>query len=191
MSQNATIARRAGQITGLLVLLVLLSSVVHAATATVEVIQSQDHYIPGKTYPIIFKIQIREGYFFHGPEPKKGKMIIPTTLKFQTEPGLSIEALQFPKPKKLRTKYLDEAIEVYSGEVQIRGRVRVYDTLLPGRHRVKGFLRYQACTTGSCFAPENVPFSFSTLDYLSGAPKVWEGQLQPISRAFDSMEPFG
>ena len=170
MSQNATIARRAGQITGLLVLLVLLPSVVHAATATVEVIQSQDHYIPGKTYPIIFKIQIREGYFLHGPKPKKGKMIIPTTLKFQTEPGLSIEALQFPKPKKLRAKYLDEAIEVYSCEVQIRGRVRIQEAVLPGDHKIKGFLRYQACTTDSCLAPENVPFSFSVQVAASGPP---------------------
>ena len=119
----------------------------------VEVIHSKESYAPGKDYPIAFRIKVPKGLLLHGHEIRPGQMLIPTNLTFEREKDVVIEDLQFPAPQEVKLAYSDEVVEVYKGEVLIRGTLHIGKGARTDTYEIKGTFSYQVCTFESCFPP--------------------------------------
>jgi len=137
-----------------------------AATVEVEVIHSQDRYPAGGTYPILFKLRIPSSWYIHGTQ-ESGKDLIPTELSFEKISGVKIKDIQFPPPIKKKFDYLDEAFDLFSGEILVSATLKISKRATPGDLAVKGLLTYQSCTSKCCMPPENVPVTL----YLTIAPE--------------------
>ena len=137
-----------------------------AATASVEVIQSSDKYYAGKTYPVVFRIRIIDGWYIHGNE--KGSVeIIPSALTFNGTPYLNVKDIRFPEPLKKKFDYLNEPIDIFSGEILISAEVAVVKDAPQGTQHITGRLSYQACSLNACRPPEDVPVEL-TFTVVSG-----------------------
>lgn len=131
-----------------------------AAMATVEVIQSSDRYHAGKSYPILFRINVIDGWYIHGDRAGTGE-IIPTSLTFDNADFLKIENIRFPEPEEKRFEYLSEPIEIFSGEILVSAEIAFRSDSPSGAHAIRGRLSYQACTLNACRPPEDIPVSLS------------------------------
>ncbi|MBN1276938.1 MAG: hypothetical protein JXA35_05550, partial [Deltaproteobacteria bacterium] len=132
-----------------------------ASVAKVEVIHSQDQYLPGGDYDIIFRISISSPWYIHGAE-KANEWLVPTVLSFPDSPILKVEEIRFPLPEKKRFEYSKEPLEVFSKEILIPARLVIGENTPAGSHLLQGLLSYQACNDKSCLPPEdvNIPVSF-------------------------------
>lgn len=133
-----------------------------AAVAKVEVIHSQDQYLPGGAYNIIFRVNISSPWYLHGAE-KATEGLIPTTLSFTDSPAVNVEGVQFPSPEEKKFEYSKEPLEVFAREILIPARLVINEKATTGSHVMSGLLSYQACSDKSCLPPEDVtiPISFS------------------------------
>jgi thioredoxin:protein disulfide reductase len=130
------------------------------ATASVEVIQCSDKYHSGKTYPVIFRIRIIEGWYIHSNE-KGTEGIIPSALTFNGTQYLKVKDIRFPEPLKKKFDYLTEPIETFSNEILVGADVAVEKDTPPGEQNIKGEFSYQACSSNSCRPPENLPVDWT------------------------------
>jgi len=126
-----------------------------ADTVKVDIVHSRDKYPAGSTYPIIFRIHIPSGLYIHGAQ-NNDDGIIPTSFSFEDSPFVNIEQIRFPLPEKKRFDYTNKEIDLYSGEVPVRAGLKVMENAHQGKQLIKGILSYQACSSTSCFPPEDV-----------------------------------
>ena len=131
-------------------------SFTRAAVVKVDVIQSQDRYPAGGSYPILLRIRIAEPWYLHGTK-ESGSGLIPTVLSFQASDGLRMEKIQFPEPEKKRFEYTKEPIDVFSGEILVRAILAVGETASEGENSISGELFFQACSSRSCLPPQKLP----------------------------------
>jgi thiol:disulfide interchange protein DsbD len=130
-----------------------------ADTVQCEVIQCQDLYEPGKTYPIAFRLTISKPWYIHGTEVPEDELLFPTQLSFEAPEGVTFKSLTFPTPEKIQFDYSDHPVDFYSGSILVRAHLAVADTVPEGYYVVKGHLAYQACSAEICLPPEEVLFS--------------------------------
>jgi thiol:disulfide interchange protein DsbD len=140
-----------------------------AATAQVEVVQSQDRYPVGGAYPILFRITIAEHWYLHGAK-ESGNGLIPTVLSFQQGQEIRIEKIRFPEPQRKKFDYTKEPVEVFSGQILVRATLVVADTAPEGEKIVMGRFSYQACSAESCRPPEKVQMGFTIHVVPQGTP---------------------
>jgi thiol:disulfide interchange protein DsbD len=153
-----------------------------AATCKVNVIQSQDQYPAGDSYPILFRIRISKPWYIHGTK-ESGDGLIPTVLSFSETPGVALRKLQFPEPEKKRFEYTNEQVAVFSGEFLVQGTLIVDEKAMTGKRVITGRLSYQACSSSACLPPENIPAVFSLSIAPQGAPS------EPLNQAmFDKKD---
>ncbi len=122
---------------------------------TVDVIHSTDRYAQGETYPILFRLNIKKGWFIHGTSPEED-FLIPTVLSIDDSKDLTISEVLFPKPYEKKFEYSTSPVEVYSDTVMVHGTVNIARESSPGSRTVKGTLSYQACSYSSCLQPEDL-----------------------------------
>jgi thioredoxin:protein disulfide reductase len=131
-----------------------------AKTVEIEVIHSSDNYHAGQTYPILFRMHVSDGWYIH--DVKAGNSgIIPTSLVFTSGPSLKVEDIRFPDPVKKKFDYLNEPIEIFSGEILVSAIVVFSNDSPTGAQTIKGGLSYQACSLNSCRPPEDVPIDLT------------------------------
>jgi thioredoxin:protein disulfide reductase len=132
----------------------------HAETVKVDIFHSQDRYPAGGRYPLIFRLTIAGPWYLHGTREEEG-MLSPTAMRFKAGPGVTVEGLRFPAPQKRRFEYTTEPVEVYSGQVLVRGTLVVKGEASLGAQQIQGKLSYQACSENSCLPPETTPVRVS------------------------------
>jgi len=146
----------------LFLLILLLSKSLYAplswaSPVKVEVIQSQDRYEVGRSYPLLFSLSIADEWFIHGPA-KEGDLI-PTEFTFGDQSRIRINDLLFPITENLKFEYLSEPVALFSGEIFVRGTLAFPEDTPLGEHILKGDLSYQACAATTCLPPEKVALS--------------------------------
>jgi len=127
-----------------------------AKTVNIEVIHSSDNYHAGQTYPILFRMNIQDGWYIHGVGAGNGE-IIPTSFVFNETPSLKVRDIRFPDPVKKKFDYLNEPIEIFSGEILVSATIAFSNDSPSGTQTIKGRLSYQACSLNACMPPEDVP----------------------------------
>jgi thioredoxin:protein disulfide reductase len=140
-----------------------------AETASIEAIQSSDRYHSGKSYPIIFKINVIDGWYIHGVEAGTGE-IIPTSLTFDNSAYLKVEDIRFPDTVEKRFQYLTGPIEIFSGEILVSARIAFSSDAPTGGQTVRGRLSYQACSINACKPPADVPVALTFTIVSRGTP---------------------
>jgi thiol:disulfide interchange protein DsbD len=128
-----------------------------AATVKVDVIQSQDCYEAGATYPLLFRVSIPDKWFIHGPYEEGDTC--PTEFRFENHSRIKIKDFVFPITQNVKLDYLDEPVALFSGEILVKGTLALPQDTPHGAQVLKGTLSYMACSLSSCRPPENIPLS--------------------------------
>lgn len=135
---------------------ILFPSPSWTSTVEAEIIYSTDGYLADGTYPILFRLNIQKSWYIHGAmESESG--IIPTRIIFHDSPYIKVKGIRYPETKKIIFDYLPEPISVYSGSIIISASLSSTKNIPLGIQEIKGILSYQACSSDSCLAPEEIP----------------------------------
>ena len=153
----------------LYIIIFLFSGHSWAATVNVEILHSQDRYQSGKSYPVLFRLEISKPWYIHGVTKERGELV-PTVLSFRKSPALKIDGIRFPEPQKKKFEYTPGPIEVYSGEVLVEATLVVSENTPSGDQVIKGDLSYQACSSKVCLPPEDIPINMSVHIVPQGTP---------------------
>jgi thiol:disulfide interchange protein DsbD len=148
----------------LFLLIVLLAKTLYAppswgSSVRVDIIQSQDRYEAGTSYPLLFRLSIADKWFIHGPA--KEEDLVPTEFAFEEHSRIRIKDLLFPITENMKLDYLPEPVALFSGEILVRGTLALPEDTPHGEHVLKGKISYQACSVSSCLPPESIPLSIS------------------------------
>ncbi len=121
---------------------------------------------PGTRISVFVDIAPKPKMHVYAPQEKDA---IPVSLALEADPAFTSRAPQFPDPEKYYFAPLDLTQLVFSKPFRIvqdvtlaltpafRERANAAGATLP----IKGTLRYQACDDKVCFAPKDVPVSWT------------------------------
>lgn len=116
---------------------------------------------PGKAATITVRFKIADGYHVNSNKPHSD-LLIPTAVKLNDLPELSVARLNYPAGQDLALKFSpDEKLSVYAGDVAITAVIRASKRAKAGRYSLNGELRYQACNDDSCFPPKTLPIEIA------------------------------
>jgi thiol:disulfide interchange protein DsbD len=121
-----------------------------------EVLHAQDHYQAGKTYPLLLRVTITDGWYIHG-DKLGDPFLFPTRLLFDKPPQVKIGSIRFPKAKAEKFAYVPEPLELYSGTILVQTDLAIQENAPVGELLVNGKIEYQACTSNSCIPVEELP----------------------------------
>lgn len=110
----------------------------------------------GKTVESSILVRIRPGYHINSNKPAE-EYLIPTKLTWNT-PGLESDVI-YPESELFVSQFSDEAMLVFSGEIELKSRFKAPAKLPSGLTEISGTLRYQACTDKACLAPTSLDVS--------------------------------
>ena len=107
----------------------------------------------GKTLEGSLLVRIRPGYHINSNKPAE-EYLIPTKLTWIT-PGIETE-VTYPESELFVSQFSDEAMLVFSGEIEFKTKFKASAELPAGLTEIAGTLRYQACTDKACLAPTSL-----------------------------------
>ncbi len=122
-----------------------------------SVVQSQDKYLPGASFKLLFELIFEEGW--HGQSNNPGKGLIPTVIKLEANDGISLGRIVYPKGKMEEFAFTDKAIPVYGGTTYIGMTAALAPSMKPGEYSIKAVLKVQTCNDSSCLMPSNIPIT--------------------------------
>ena len=81
---------------------------------------------------------------------------IPTRITLESNAGTLAGETQYPPPTLFRIA--DRSISTFAGTIDVRIPIDVAKDAAAGSRRIRGLLRYQACTASRCLFPASQPF---------------------------------
>lgn len=133
---------------------------------TVSTLTLQPEVYPGNRFALVVAVEPQPGV--HVYAPGAGPDYRPLTLGIEPKPYLTVYEPVYPMPDGTWISPLDERVPVYTRPAHARVEVAlgtrhelkpVYDT--GGRLEVTGILSFQACSETVCWAPRDVPVTWS------------------------------
>jgi hypothetical protein len=116
--------------------------------------------LAGRSTPIKLSFRIRNGFHINSNKPLQ-QVLIPTSIKLSPPTDIMVGRLEYPAGELMDLPFMpDEKLSVYSGAFQVAGQLKTTMAVSPGTYRVRGVLRYQACTERQCFPPRTTDFDF-------------------------------
>ena len=112
--------------------------------------------VAGETIEVPLTVRIRKDYHINSNKPAED-YLIPTRLTWE-EQGVEVLGTDYPESELFVSKFSDEPMFVYSGEITITSKLRLPAKLPDGLTELTGKLRYQACTDKACLAPTATEF---------------------------------
>ena len=114
----------------------------------------------GKESRVEMQFTVGRGYHVNSNKPKS-ELLIPTKVSLNPPTDILISSITYPEGKDLSFPFApDEKLNVYTGNITVSALVRADKTTPPGRYRVHGQLKYQACDDRACYPPAQVPVAF-------------------------------
>jgi len=126
-----------------------------ASVVKVRSEQSTNKIKSGTSAPISLVLDIDNGYHINSNRPTE-KYLIPTTLKLDRLPGLTVAVVRYPKAKLQKFSFSDKPLSVFEGKAVLKFTARALPSLAPGNHTLKGKLTLQACNDQLCLRPQTV-----------------------------------
>jgi thiol:disulfide interchange protein DsbD len=127
------------------------------STVKIDILQSQDRYTAGSSYPLLFRLSIDDKWFIHGPV--KEPDTTPTEFSFSDQSRIKIKDFLFPVTENKKFEYNSEPVAVFSGEIYVKASLMVPNDAPLGHQTLRGQLTYQACSASSCLPPGNIPLT--------------------------------
>ena len=87
---------------------------------------------------------------------EKEDHFIPSQISFESQEGIEIKAVEFPKPYDYFIEGIDAPLSVLEDQIKIEVQIVVDKK---GKQKIEGNFRYQACDDRKCFFPKNLAFS--------------------------------
>ena len=136
-----------------------------AFTAAISL--SSDRCFPGQELGVILDIHMNPGWHIYGkPLPEYYRAV---ELQFSGD-LVGNQRMDFPEPKTKLMPALDETLSVYEEHLRASGTLGIRwsppmpapflkplaKTIAPGKHKVIGTLRFQACSETACEPPDEI-----------------------------------
>jgi Disulphide bond corrector protein DsbC len=123
----------------------------------------------GKPNRVDLHFRIGAGFHVNSNQPKS-EFLIPTALKLDAPTDIVIGKVTYPPGEDMSFPFDPSAkLSVYSGEFTLRVVVRPLVHVVPGRYRLRGQLKYQACDNAACYPPKQLPVEFA-VKVVKGPP---------------------
>jgi thioredoxin:protein disulfide reductase len=106
----------------------------------------------GSTARLALKVTVPEGLHTQSNKPRD-PLLIPTTLRVEEPPGVTVEEIVWPPAIDLKQVTGDTPLAVFEREFLIGVKLSLAQTVAPGDLHVPGKLRYQACDVNLCYPP--------------------------------------
>jgi DsbC/DsbD-like thiol-disulfide interchange protein len=130
-----------------------------AAVVTPHTFVSMEPVPLGKEFQVAVVVDIMRGFHMNSHKPSD-QYLIPTTLTPQLPAGIGLVEIVYPPGKLEKFAFSpDKPLDVYTGSVTLRLRLRALSPAAPGATTSPITLRYQACNDSSCLPPVKVPVS--------------------------------
>jgi peroxiredoxin len=105
---------------------------------------------PGKRAEVRVRLDVAPGYHVMSDRPS-APTYVPTHVAVQEEPGVRPGEALYPAPGSFALA--DRAIATFAGVVEVKVPLEVAADAEPGTRRLRGSVRYQACTASRCLFP--------------------------------------
>ena len=103
--------------------------------------------------------RVADGLHVNSHTPRE-KSLIPTNLAVVEQDGLKVSGVDFPAGVDYSFAFDPKAkLSVYTGEFVLKAHL----TAPAGEHLLQGALRYQACTSNSCYPPKTIPVAVDVI----------------------------
>jgi len=109
----------------------------------------------GESVRAVVVLTVQEGWHVNAHRPTYD-YLIGTALDWAPASDLSVDNVEYPRPKRLNLDFAGDAIDVYEGSAPIFFDVRAASGAAPGDRRLTGRLRVQACNDKTCLRPSTV-----------------------------------
>ena len=114
----------------------------------------------GSSKQVELPFRVALGYHINSHKPTS-ELLIPTVLSVSPPTDISVAKLTYPAGEDRTFPFSpDEKLNVYTGDFALTALVRAAPTTPPGRYRVHGTLKYQACDDRACYPPGKLPVAF-------------------------------
>ena len=114
----------------------------------------------GEPAKVQLRFKVADGYHINSNQPGS-ELLIPTKLHLNPPTDIGVGSITYPKGHDLTLELAPgEKLNVYTGEFTIAAKVSATRTASPGKYKVHGQLKYQACNDRSCFPPKLAPVEF-------------------------------
>ncbi len=114
----------------------------------------------GTSSHVELAFRVASGFHINSSKPHSD-LLVPTTLKLNPPTDISIAKVTFPEGRDYSFDFApSEKLNVYTGDFTVGAMVNAARSMPPGRYRVHGDLRYQACDNKLCYPPAQVPVAF-------------------------------
>lgn len=111
----------------------------------------------GQEFQIAVNVEIAHGYHMNSHHPSD-PYLIPTNLTPQAPAGIEILDIIYPTGRDQKFAFSpDKPLNVYSGTVTLRLKLRAGTSLPMGATTIPMTLRYQACNDSTCLPPVKLP----------------------------------
>jgi AhpC/TSA family/Disulphide bond corrector protein DsbC len=121
--------------------------------------------VAGGTAEARIRVSVAEGYKVQA-NPAANEFLIPAQLTLAADDGVRAGRPIYPSAQPYRLEGTTEDLLTYQDAFEIVVPLRARQTAEPGRHLLRGELRYQACNSRSClvpaFAPVTLPVEVAT-----------------------------
>jgi hypothetical protein len=115
---------------------------------------------PGKSATLNMRFRINSGFHINSNKPTQ-EVLIPTTVRLSPPSEMLVGKLEYPAGELMALPFMpEEKLSVYSGTFNVTALLKTTNVVSPGSYRVRGELRYQACSDRQCFPPHTQEFTF-------------------------------
>jgi len=126
-----------------------------AQQVTARAILSADKIQAGSTLQIALQLKISEGWHVNSHSPTFD-YLIGTTFELQSQEGIILADVQYPKGNLVSLSFADQPIDVYEGTTTIFASLKISHNLNLGIDTLKGTVIVQACNNQICLAPSTI-----------------------------------
>jgi DsbC/DsbD-like thiol-disulfide interchange protein len=111
----------------------------------------------GQEFQIAVNVEISHGYHMNSHHPSD-PYLIPTNLTLQAPAGIEILDTIYPAGRDQKFTFSpDKPLNVYSGNVTLKLKLRAGTSVPLGATTIPMTLRYQACNDTTCLPPVKLP----------------------------------
>jgi hypothetical protein len=112
----------------------------------------------GATVEVKIPVTVETGFHVNSNHPSED-YLIPLALTWTSLGALEGGEVTYPPAKSEKYEFADKPLSVFSGAFTLTASFKVSAKAAPGPGVATGKLRYQACSSNTCFPPRSVEVS--------------------------------
>ena len=122
------------------------------ALVKLRLLHSHDFYPVGGQYPLALMATVADGFHINSDQPDDSDLI-PTRLSMEAPPGITLERITYPQPRRHQVKGENSPWLVWDGQIKFLLVMGIAPEVAPGSHELTLSLFYQACDDNLCQMP--------------------------------------